>query len=107
MYLELEKQYTKVRYSEILDETQEIAEKELDKHPEENYCDMWISIISQIIDIRKKIVDSRLLSDWKEIYERYTIGRIGMDFFDEDDEIYLRLCDIFHGTVHYNELADK
>lgn len=104
MYIELEKEYTKERYSQILDETQRIAEQELSLAPKDDCSDIWISIISQIKDIREKIVESHALLDWEDIYERYSIGSIGIEYFDDDDEIHMRLCDIFYGAVHYFEL---
>lgn len=104
MYRELSEEYTKTRYSQILDETQRIAEVELEKDLEEGYSDMWRSVISQIVDIRKKMVDSHFLLSWEEIYERYTIGVVGLEYFDIDSEIHRRLCDIFYGAVHYGEL---
>ena len=106
MYIELEKQYSKTRYSQILDETQHIAEHELSLIPQNENSDIWISIISQIKDIREKIVEKHILFDWEEIYERYSIGAIGIEYFDDDDEMHMRLCDIFHGAVHYFELED-
>lgn len=56
MYIDLERQYTKERYSQILDETQQIAEHELSLTIKDGSSDIWISIISQIKDIREKIV---------------------------------------------------
>lgn len=107
MYLELENNYTKTRYSQILDETKRIAEHKLSGNQQDEDIAMWISIKAQIEDIRKNIVESQVLHDWEEIYERYSIGTIGLDCFDENDEMYMRLCDIFHGAVHYHELKDK
>ena len=104
MYIDLERQYTKERYSQILDETHQIAEHELSLTIKDGSSDIWISIISQIKDIREKIVESHIFLDWEYVYERYSIGTIGVEYFDDDDEMHMRLCDIFHGAVHYNEL---
>ncbi len=106
MYIELENEYTKERFLKILNETQLIAEHELSRNQQDDENEIWISIISQIKDIREKIVESHVLSDWEQIYERYSIGSIGLEYFDENDEMQNRLCDIFHGAVHYQELAD-
>ena len=105
MYIDLEKQYTKERYSQILDETRRIAEQELSLTLKGEDSDIWISIISQIKDIRKKIVDSHVYMEWEDVYARYSIGSIGVEYFDDDDEMHIRLCDIFHGAVHYCELS--
>lgn len=106
MYIELEKDYTKVRYSQILNETIEIVENEILHSFQDEDLDMWLSIKAQIKDIREKIVESQALFDWEEIYERYSIGAIGLECFDDDDEMHMRLCDIFHGAVHFRELED-
>lgn len=105
MYIDLEKQYTKERYSQILDETQRIVEQELSLTQKGEDSDIWISIISQIKDIREKIVESRIYMDWEDVYARYNIGSIGIEYFDDGDEMHMRLCDIFHGAVHYCELS--
>lgn len=104
MYCELEKDYTKVRYLQILNETIQIAEAEILNKSQDENIEMWLSIKAQIKDIRENIVESRTLSDWEEIYERYSIGSLGLQCFDDDDEMHMRLCDIFHGAVHYSEL---
>lgn len=104
MYTDLEKECSKERYSQILDETQHIAEHELSLSSKGDDSDIWISIISQIVDIREKIVKTHVLSDWEDIYERYSIGAIGIEYFGEDDEMHRRLCDIFYGAVHYDDL---
>ena len=106
MYTDLEKDYTKARYSQILQETQQIAENKISLNPQTKDLEMWISIIKQIEDIRDKIVESQILFDWDEIYERYSIGAIGLDCFEDDDEMQMRLSDIFHGAVHFQELKD-
>ncbi len=104
MYIGLENDYTKNRYSQILNETMLIAEHKLSQNQQDEDIDMWISIKTQIEDIRKNIVESQVLYDWEEIYERYSIGTIGLNCFDGNDEMYMRLCDIFYGAVHYHEL---
>ena len=43
--------------------------------------------------------------EWEDVYARYSIGSIGVEYFDDDDEMHIRLCDIFHGAVHYCELS--
>lgn len=106
MYKKLDSEYSKRRFSEILQETQEIAENKLTEAENSLIQDLWISIISQIKDIREKIVEKHILNDWEEIYERYSIGMFGLQYFSEKDEMRSRLCDIFEGAVHYRELKD-
>ena len=51
MYTDLEKDYTKTRYSQILQETKLIAENKISLNPSFEDLEMWISIIKQIEDI--------------------------------------------------------
>lgn len=106
MYRNLESDYTKKRFLEILSETQKIVEAELSEHEHDIQRDLWISIISQINDIRENVVEKHILTDWEDIYERYSIGSIGLQCFNEQDEMQSRLCDIFAGAVHFRELGD-
>lgn len=104
MYIKLEEDYTKTRYSQILNETTQIVKNEILQSSQDESTHIWLSIKAQIEDIREKIVESHVLVDWEEIYERYTIGAFGLEYFEEDEEMQTRLCDIFHGAVHYSEL---
>lgn len=61
-------------------------------------------ILNQLRDIYRKVIIENSISESEDIYDRYDIGAIGVQYFDEDDEMHKRLCDIFYGTVHYNEL---
>lgn len=110
MYASIESKATKTHYKEILKETREIAKSHLEKLRNESDDSpahiVWTSILNQIDDIRKNIVDKSVITEWQDIYKRYTIGRIGLQAFDDNDEMQLRLNDIFYGTVHYNEFQD-
>ena len=107
MYIELEKDCSKKRFSQILDETQLIVEEKLLETGQSEECELWASILVQIKDIREKIVKTRSLTDWEDIYERYSIGQLGLQCFEYDDEMHMRLCDIFYGAVHYIELSNE
>lgn len=108
MYKDLASDKTKTHFKEVLRETQQIVEKELehseDTDPEDKI--IWESILAQILDIRSNIVDAPNITDWEAVYERYSIGQIGLQCFDEGEEMQLRLCDIFYGAVHYCEFPD-
>ncbi|MCC8174960.1 MAG: hypothetical protein LIO91_00790 [Bacteroidales bacterium] len=106
MYKELDQDYTQHRLREILNETQQIAEECRRNHAKPDSPNLWESIIAQIKDIREKIASGNLPSDWEQIYERYTIGSLGLQFFQDQPEMRQRLNDIFHGTSHYYELPD-
>ena len=103
MYTTLSNNRTKAYYREILDSTLEIAEKQLTN----NENPLWISIVNQIKDIKENVVNTQSITYWEDIYDRYSLGRIALDYFDDDDEMQDRLCDIFGGAVHYSELPDE
>ena len=108
MYKDLASDKTKTHFKEVLYETQQIVEKELEYSSDADQEDkiIWESILAQIYDIRLNIVENANMIDWEAIYERYSIGQIGLQCFDEGEEMQLRLCDIFYGAVHYCEFPD-
>lgn len=65
---------------------------------------IFLYVLNQLKDIYKEVIIDNSISEPDDIYDRYDIGAIGIQYFDEDDEMHERLCDIFYGTVHYNEL---
>lgn len=103
MYIPLIDNKTKSYYRQIIDSTLSIAEDLV----KEGGSPLWISIVNQIKDIKENVVDSQSITDWEDIYDRYSLGRIALEYFEEDDEMYQRLCDIFGGAVHYNELPEE
>lgn len=103
MYISLINNKTKAYYRQIVDSTLAIAED----HVKESESPLWISIVNQIKDIKENVVETQSITDWEDIYDRYSLGRIALEYFEEDDEMYQRLCDIFGGAVHYNELHDE
>ena len=110
MYVSIESKATKTHYKEILEETREIAMSHLEKLRDEPLDSpahiVWTSILNQINDIQDNIVDNSIITEWQDIYKRYTVGLIGLQAFDDNDEMQLRLNDIFYGAVHYNEFPD-
>ena len=103
MYISLIDNKTKSYYRQIIDSTLSIAESQM----QESGSPLWISIVNQIKDIKENIVDTQTIADWEDIFDRYSLGRIALEYFEEDDEMYQRLCDIFGGAVHYNELPEE
>lgn len=88
-------------YGELVNETLLIAEKRLVSEQ----TSVWNSIVNQLHDIKEMVIEKQAFTDWEEVYERYTLGTIAAREFSDDDEMQTRLCDIFWGAVHYNELA--
>lgn len=103
MYISLSNHRTKAYYIEILNSTLEIAEKQLTMIE----SPLWISIVNQIKDIKENVVNTQSITDWEDIYDRYSLGRIALEYFDDNDEMQDRLCDIFSGAVHYSELPEE
>lgn len=102
MYYPLSEKKTKHHYKEILEETLSISKDNLNKYN----TSLWNSIVNQILDIKENIVQNQTIDDWEEIYDRYTLGTIAIQNFADDDEMQNRLCDIFGGAVHFDELKD-
>lgn len=93
---------TKKQYQALVDDTLSIALNMM----AENNTAIWHSIVNQIKDIKQEVVESQRLKGWDDINDRYTLGMIAVHEFDEEDEMQSRLCDVFRGAVHYNELSD-
>lgn len=102
MYKRLETEKTKQYYNEILDRAFFLSEERLSKEQSV----LWNSIVNQLRDIKVTIVEKHELSDWEEVYERYSLGSIAVRELPENDEMQALLCDIFWGAVHYDELSE-
>ena len=103
MYTTLSDNKNKQHYKKIVDDTLLIAEKRL----EERNIYPWNSIENQLKDIQAMVIEQYSFSDWEEVYDRYTLGTLAVQEFPEGDEMQSRLCDIFWGAVHYQELEEK
>lgn len=100
MYKSLIEEPSKSHYLNILDETITLFNGS-DHNSAEQEC-----ILEQLKDIKHNVIEKRMITDWDEINERYTLGAIALQFFDEGDEIRERLSDILGGAIHYDELSD-
>lgn len=103
MYKRLATEKTRQYYNKILMRTLFLSEERLLKEQSV----LWNSIVNQLRDIKVMIVEKQVLSDWEDVYERYTIGTIAVREFPENDEMQARLSDIFWGAVHFKELQDN
>lgn len=103
MYQRLSVNKTKSYYKQILNETIAIVAHLLEQEPDV----LTQNIYDQLVDIQKNVVVEGRYSDWEQINERYTLGAIAVKNYDEDDEVYQRLCDIFAGAIMYSELPDQ
>lgn len=102
MYQRLSENYTKMYYLNILENTRQIILNILNQEK----TPLWNSILSQIEDIQQKI-NNKIIEDWENVYERYSLGTIAVKCFSDNDEMQLRLMDIFFGIVHFNELPNE
>lgn len=101
MYISLSENPSKKYYNHVLEETMVLIE-----NSEEKNSPLYSNIFKQLKDIKENVIEHRLITDWDGINERYTIGAIAVQMFDDDDEMQNRLCDIFGGAVHFDELKD-
>ena len=94
---------TKTQYRTLVDETLSISLKK----QAENDTLIWQSIVNQIKDIKKEVIDNQRLKGWDDINDRYTLGMIAVHEFDDDDEMQTRLCDIFSGAIEYHSMPGE
>ena len=94
---------SKADYQRLLNETIDIFQFRSNNEDDE----LSRIILEQLLDIKENVVDLEVLTEWDEINERYTLGGIAIREFPKDEEMQLRLRDIFWGAVHYAELENK
>mgnify|MGYP007056261469 CR=1 FL=1 len=100
MYQQLSSKKTKSHYKRILKDTIAIVAHLLEQAPDS----LTQNIYDQLLDIQKNVVDEKIYSGWEQINERYTLGAIAVKNYEEDEEMYQRLCDIFGGAILYSEM---
>lgn len=107
MYIRLSENRTKKRFVQILTDTISLFDSLLRSEIQTDIIDLYQNIYDQLIDIKENVVDYPKYSGWEQICGRYTLGAIASKNYDDDDEIKHRLCDIFGGAVHFDELKDE
>lgn len=103
MYSRFTKIPTKKEYQQVLEDTLAYVTKLSSKDTDPIYP----YIVDELNDIYEVIILNNTSLDSDDIFERYDIGAISIKYFDESEEIHQRLCDVFYGTVHYQELCDE
>lgn len=103
MYSRFTKIPTKKEYQQVLEDTLAYVTKLSSKDTDPIYP----YIVDELNDIYEVIILNNTSLDSDDIFERYDIGAISIKNFDESEEIHQRLCDVFYGTVHYQELCDE
>ena len=91
---------TKLEYQQFLNETIEIFRLQSKDEDDE----LSRIILDQLLDLKENVVDLGVLTEWDEINERYTLGELAIKNFDVDDELGLRIQDVFYGALDYNEM---
>ena len=64
------------------------------------------SILAQLNDIQSMVVEKELITDWFDIDERYTLGAIATNFFEDDIVKKELLEDVFAGAMEYKYMPD-
>lgn len=103
MYTRLHEKNTKEEYRNVLYDTIAIVSENVAT----TGAEIWERILAQLKDIDENIVHGKTKMEWDEIFERYELGTLAVNNFDESDEMYGRLCDIFGGAVEYYDAPEK
>lgn len=103
MYTRLPEKNTKEEYRKVLYDTISIVKEKVTVTGSK----FWESILAQLKDIDENIVHGKTQMEWDEIFDRYNLGTLAVNNFNESDEMYGRLCDIFGGAVGYNDAPEK
>jgi hypothetical protein len=102
MYTRLNTNRTQAHYKEILDAVTTETELLKEKFPD---LMMYKSILEQLLDIKKIIVDENKVLSEDDIYDRYSLGAIAVKNFSlESDEYAQKLSDAFGGIFDYYEM---
>lgn len=95
--MRLSENATKAEYQQFLNETIEIFRIQSKNEDDE----LSRIILDQLLDIKDYVVDLGILTEWDEINERYTLGGLAVNNFEEEDELGQRIKDVFCGALEY------
>ena len=88
---------SKSEYIRFLDETIEKFRLQSNNKGDE----LSQNILEQLLDIKENVVELEVLTEWDEINERYTLGGLSIRNFGENDELGLRIKDVFWGALEF------
>ena len=93
---------SKNNYRLFLDESINIIERIVKQ------CDsqLYKIILNQLYDIKENIVETRKLTDWSDIDDRYTIGSLAVQNFEDSDSMRDRIQTIYYGAIEYINLPE-
>lgn len=89
---------SQLEYRQLLIESIELFQNMNDKSPSM----VFRSIISQMKDILKYVVDEQIITNWFDIDERYSLGAIAVREFPDNSELQERLCKVYSGALEFN-----
>jgi len=91
---------TKAEYQRFLNETIEMFRLKSTN----GYDELSRIILNQLLDIKENVVDLEVLTEWDEINERYTLGGLAVNNYEEEDELGQRIKDVLGGALEYKEM---
>lgn len=94
---------TKKYYRKLLDDTITLVEENCEKNPSALYFNFY----SQLMDLKKNVVELEILTEWDEINERYSFVGLAAKNMDDDDELRQKLREIFFGAIHYIDYPEE
>lgn len=105
MYIPLEKKLKKSYFRELLEKAIVLTKKEIQTTPS---LTIYNSILNQLNDIKKRIIEEGKVYSNEEAHQRYTIGTIAIRYFDgyEDFEYADILIDISYGISKYPNMPE-
>lgn len=71
---------------------------------EKTHNSIYLFIYEQLADIEENVIRLQVYTEWDEINKAYSLGAIAVNNFDENDEVYKCLTDIFYGAIKYSTL---
>lgn len=93
---------SKRNYRFFLDETIHIV----DGIAKQSDSQLFKIISNQLYDIKENVVETGRLTDWTDIDDRYTIGSLAVQNFDDNDPMKDRIQTIFYGAIEYVNLPE-
>ncbi len=102
MYTPLPDTPTRSQYRILLNETICVFD-ELNK---KTSLPLFKQILQELKDIKAFVVDIPIFDDWEKINDRFSIGALATNNFEEGSELRDRLCDVFGGAIEYAEMKE-
>ncbi len=88
--------------SQVLEETIMMLQRLI----EESGNNYLIYILNQLIAVKNNIVNGKCMLSEAMIQRYFDFGGFAIKNFDEDDELGLRLRDLYSGLYDYNKFSD-